>query len=302
MPVLTFPNGQEVEVQFDEVAHTYVVRHKLHGNVWSDYRPTHGITAPLSVVPKPYLTPWGSKEGVHATLRHFGKNPKLVADIETFFQDLHDYEKKTRTEDDKPVMSYYRFKKLYPWYSELKSAYKAKAKEGQELGTWLHSSIEEFYLSDRKKLPVITPAVEGMWTSFTLFDNFFKPVPDKDGLEFVVYSLNFGYSGQGDFRGRMNGKTCILDWKSTNRSGFNEDGMSVEYFFQVGGLAQAEYERTGVWVEDLGIVNLDKNGEEPRVVWASEFGMSPQDAAIAYVSCFNNYHMINFWDHKWRKR
>ena len=78
--------------------------------------------------------------------------------------------------------------------------------------------------------------------------------------------------------------------------------MSVEYFFQVGGLAQAEYERTGVWVEDLGIVNLDKNGEEPRVVWASEFGMSPQDAAIAYVSCFNNYHMINFWDHKWRKR
>ena len=43
-------------------------------------------------------------------------------------------------------------------------------------------------------------------------------------------------------------------------------------------------------------------GGEPRVVWASEFGMSPQDCARAYVSCFNNYHMQETWDYKFKKR
>lgn len=298
MAILTFPNGQKVNVEFDEVAHSYVVAHQLHGGQWSDFRPTHGITAPLSVVPKEFLKPWASKVGVNAALKFMGENPGV--DVPQFFYDLEAYEQKLRTEDDKPVMSYYRFKKQYPWYSGLKAAYKDKAKESAEIGTWLHESIEHYYTDGA--LPIVTESVQAMWDSFLAFDQFFHPQPDKDGLEFIVYSLNFGYSGQGDFRGRMSGKSCILDWKTTNRSFVNEDGMSVDYFFQLGGLAQAEYERTGTWVDDLGIVNIDKKGGEPRIVWASEFGMSPQDAARAYISCFNTYHMINFWDYKWRKK
>lgn len=302
MSHITFPNGHVVDVVFDDIAHTYVVAHRLHDGTFSDYRPTHGATTPLAVVPKPFLTPWGSKLGVESTLQYLADNPGLVEALPQFFQDLEDYNNKTRSELNKPVMSYYRFKKLYPWYSELKSSYKKKAKEGQELGTWLHLSIEDFYRSGRKNLPIVTPAVEGMWHSFTQFDNFFKPRPDEDGLEFLVYSILYGYSGQGDFRGTMNGKWCIGDWKSTNRSDMNADGISAEYFFQVGGLAQAEFERTGKWVEDLFIANFDKKGEEPRVIWASEFGMAPQDAAKAYISCFNNYHMIEHWERKWHKR
>jgi hypothetical protein len=197
-------------------------------------------------------------------------------------------------------MSTYKFKKLYPWYSKAKGNYKEASKDGKELGTWLHSSIENFYNSDRKTIPVITDAVKGMWDSFVMFDNFFKPKPET--LEFLVYALMFGYSGQGDFIGHMNGKYCIGDWKSTNRSGANPDGISVEYFFQVGGLAQAEWERTGKWVDDMFIANFDKKGGEPRVIWASDFGASPQDCARAYISCFNNYHTIKTWDYKFGKR
>jgi hypothetical protein len=61
----------------------------------------------------------------------------------------------------------------------------------------------------------------------------------------------------------------------------NQDGISVEYFFQLGGLAQAEFERTGEWVDDLFVANFSKEGGEPRVIFASEFGMSPQ----AYAGC-----------------
>ena len=141
-----------------------------------------------------------------------------------------------------------------------------------------------------------------MWQSFIEFDNYYKPKPDDDGLEFIVYSLSFGYSGQGDFRGIMNGKKVILDWKTTNRSYQNKEGITVDYFFQLGGLAYAEYERTGKWVDDLGAVNFPKEGGNFAIVWASDFGMSPQDCAKAYISCFNTYHMIETWDYKYSKK
>jgi hypothetical protein len=302
MPILTFPGGQEVDVQFDEVAHSYVVSHKLADGYFSDSRPTHGITAPLSVVPKDFLKPWAAKEAAYATLDYLHQNPGVYENLGQFFSDLEAYENNLRDDNGKPVCSYYKFKKNYPWYSEVKSAYKTKSNTSKELGTWLHSEIEAFYKSGRAHKPVITPEVEPMWESFTRFDNFFKPTPDSDGLEFLVYSLMFGYSGQGDFRGYINGKYTIGDWKTTNRSGANPDGIDVDYFFQVGGLAQAEYERTGKWVEDLFIANFDKKGDDPRVIFASEFGASPQDCARAYVSCFNNYHTIEAWDYKYKKR
>lgn len=300
--ILTFPGGQEVDVIFDETAHSYVVAHKLADGRFSDYRPTHGVTTPLAVVPKPFLTPWGAKVGVEALLEHLRLSPLTRDQLEQFFIDKEKYETNERLENGKPAMSYYKFAKLYPWFSKSKGAYKQKAKEGQEAGTWIHKAIEAFYKSGRKDLPIITPETQPVWDSFTTFDNFFQPTPDNDGLEFLVYSLMFGYSGQGDYRGMMSGKYVIGDWKSTNRSDSNTDGISTEYFFQLGGLAQAEHERTGRWVDDLFAANFDKKGGEPRVVWASDFGMSPQDCARAYISCFNNYHMISTWDYKFHKR
>lgn len=302
MPILEFPGGQVVDVQFDELAHSYVVAHKLADGQFTDFRPTHGATTPLEVVPKPFLTPWGSKVGVEAIIEKIYQQPGIIDAIVSgkFHEDKEAMEQNKRLDNGKPVMSSYKFKKLYPWFPDAKAAYKNAATVGKELGTWLHESIENFYNSDRKKLPIITPEVAGMWDSFIMFDNFFKPKLEE--AEFIVYSLMFGYSGQGDFKGWMSGKYAIGDWKSTNRSDSNKDGISVEYFFQVGGLAQAEFERTGKWVDDLFIANFDKKGEEPRVIWASEFGMSPQDCARAYLSCFNNYHTIKDWDWKWSRR
>lgn len=300
MAILTFPSGHKVEVLFDDVAHSYVVAHEMADGQFTDYRPTHGVTAPLVVVPKLFLKKWAAKLCTNETLEYIANHPELVDKLPDFFQDLHDYENKTLNEKGKAKVTYYRMNKNWPWYRQLKAAPDRAATVGKELGTWLHESIENYYNSDRKTLPTITEDCQGMWDSFMMFDEFFHPQPEE--LEFIVYSLLYGYSGQGDFRGRINGKYCILDWKSTNRSEWNPDGIDTDYFFQLGGLAQAEYERTGVWPDDLGIVNFDKKGEEPRVIFASEFGMSPQDAARAYISCFNNYHMIEAWDYKFKKR
>lgn len=300
--ILTFPNGQEVDVIFDEAAHSYHRRYKLADGTWTDYTPTHGITAPLSVVPKEFLKPWAAKMAAETLMESLAE---LNWDSEQFAQFLIDkkaMEENHRTPEDKPVMSSYRFNKQYPFFAESKRAYKNKAGASADFGTWMHSAIEHYYKSDRKQLPVFTDEYRPAWDSFIMFDNFFKPKADKDGLEFLVYSLMLGYSGQGDFRGTMSGKTVIGDWKTTNRSYQNRDGISVDYFFQLGGLAQAEYERTGKWVDDLFAANFNKEGDEPRVIWASDFGMAPQDCAKAYVGCFNTYHTIQDWDYRFKKR
>lgn len=300
MAILEYPGGQAVDVQFDEVAHSYVVAHRLADGKFSDFRPTHGATTPLEVVPKPFLVPWGAKLGVEGLLEQILIDPSIVQNIATILHDKELMDNDVRLENGKPAMSSYKFDKQYPWFKKAKGAYKEKSKEGKELGTWLHKGIERYYLTNRTELPIMNDETQGMWDSFIMFDNFFKPKHEE--LEFLVYSLMFGYSGQGDFKGWMSGKYCIGDWKSTNRSYSNPDGISVEYFFQVGGLAQAEWERTGKWVDDLFIANFDKKGEPPKVIWASDFGMSPQDCARAYISCFNNYHTIKDWDYKWSKR
>lgn len=300
--ILTFPNGQEVDVVFDEVAHSYVIAHKLSDGSMSDYRPTHGITAPLSVVPKEFLKPWAAKLSAEALLEELRRINLPPEQLEQFFIDKEAMDSNERTIDGKPVMSYYRFNKTYPWFGRAKTAYKRKSTESAELGSWLHNAIEQYYKSGREVKPDLTEAVAPMWESFMEFDNYYQPSCTPDGLEFLVYSLMFTYSGQGDFRGYINGKYCIGDWKTTNRSPQNRDGISAEYFFQLGGLAQAEFERTGVWVDDVFIANFDKKGEEPKVIWASDFGMSPQDCARAYISCFNNYHTIEFWNYKFKQR
>lgn len=306
MALLTFPNGQVVQVEFDDAQHTYQVAMKLPDGSFTDFRPTHGITAPLATVPKPYLKKWAAKMAVNATLTYFVDHPETVDKLPQFFIDMKAMDDEERYINEKgkdcPVMSYYRFTKTYPWYREVKAAADTKSKDAMEIGTWFHASVEDFYNSKRKKLPVITDNVEGLWDSFLQFDNFFKPVPDEDGLEFLVYSLLFGWSGQGDFRGKMSGKRCIGDYKTSNRSSQNEDGISVEYFFQLGGLAQAEFERTGEWVDDLFVANFPKEGGEPRVVFASEFGMSPQDCARAYISHFHTYHIGQDWEYKYKQR
>jgi TusA-related sulfurtransferase len=302
MPQLTYPGGQVVKVEFDEVAHLYQIQYQLADGTFTEARPTHGITEPLKVVPRPYLKPWAAKMATNATLQYFLDHPDTVEKLPQFFQDLKDYEEVTLDENGKKVMTYYRFAKNYPWYSQVKKAADTKSGDAMEIGTWLHASIEEFYRSNRKNLPILTPLVSEMWESFRQFDNFFKPEPDTDGLEFLVYSLIYGYSGLGDFRGKMSGKKCIGDWKTSNRSAQNLDGISIDYFFQLGGLAQAEFERTGVWVDDLFVANFSKEGGEPRVIFASEFGMSPQAAAKAYAGCYVTDHTIKDWEYKYKSR
>lgn len=303
MTQLAFPGGQKVEVEFDEQEHSYVVKHLLFDDQWSDWRPTHGITTPLSaVVPHDFIKPWVAKEVSIAALAYARDNPKILEDLYDLEADTEAYSKGLVGDDGKKLMTYYRYNKKYPFLKDIKKAPDNKANDSKEVGTWLHSAIETYYKSGRKEQPINTDFTQGMWDSFLQFDNYYKPKVTKNDLEFLVYSLQFGYSGQGDIRCEMFNGKMIGDWKSTNRSAQNKDGISYDYFYQLGGLAQAEYERTGEWPDDLFIANFNKEGDEPIVIFASDVGWSPKDLAKSYISCFNNYHTQQWDEMKFKRR
>lgn len=286
-----------VRVEFNEKQHSYWVAKQFKDGTWSESAPKHGVTTPLSkTVDKPFIAPWVAKLSVHEVLRFAHDNPNIVDQVPQMFSDLDLLDNEMVDESGRKVMSYYKFVHKYPWLGKLKSTYKDASTEGKDLGSWIHTAIENFY--NAEALPVITAGTKGMWESFQMFNNLYKPSVDQ--VEFVVYSPSYDYSGKGDFRGSMNGKTCIGDWKSTNRSKSNEDGVSFDNFFQLGGLAQAEFERTGEWVQDVFIANFDKKGEEPIVIWASDFGMATEDCAKAYIAHLMAYKTQTFWEYKFK--
>lgn len=280
---LKYPNGDVFHVEFGEKEHTYLIKKQFPDGTWTSEWPTHGVTTPLSnTYPKHFIKPWVAKETALAAIQAMVDGE--VKNPEQFLQDNFDFENKVLDPNTgKPKITYYHMRKHYPWYAEIKKAADYKGQAGRDSGDWLHKAAEEFHKSNRKTVPTkIAPEHQGMWDAFIKFDNLYKP--KFDGIEFIVYSPSFGYAGMGDVRGEMMGKTVIGDYKTTNRNDSNPIGVSVDYFYQLGGLAQAEFERTGKWVDDVFIVNIDKEGGDPIVVWGSDWGMTPQELASRYLA------------------
>jgi hypothetical protein len=76
MAELTFPVVRLSTSSLTTPTHSYQKRIQLDNGTFSDFRPTHGITAPLITVPKPYLKRWAAKMSVNATLKYFLENPE----------------------------------------------------------------------------------------------------------------------------------------------------------------------------------------------------------------------------------
>lgn len=293
MTELTYPDGSVFGIDFADVGHAYNVCVKTKDGSWTQPVPTHGVTTPLSkTVDKPFIAPWVAKISVHEVLAWCYNNPSRLAEVPQMFADLERMEAKDKS------MTYYKFTKTYPWLKNLKATYKNSAQEGRDDGDWFHHTVQKF-LNDGTN-PTTDPKTALMWKSFIEFYNFYKP--KTDSTEFLVYSRTWGYSGAGDWRGEINGKYVILDWKTTNRSDSNKDGISFDNFYQLGGLAQAEYERTGKWVDDVGIVNIDKEGGEAVIIMGSDWGMSPEECAKRYITHLAAYKQQVSDDYKFGKR
>jgi hypothetical protein len=74
--------------------------------------------------------------------------------------------------------------------------------------------------------------IESVASAFEAFMKDWKP--EITNIEMVLYSKQFNFAGTTDFVARIGGKLVIGDWKTTNTSRYNPDGIYSSYFAQLG--------------------------------------------------------------------
>lgn len=74
----------------------------------------------------------------------------------------------------------------------------------------------------------------------------------------------------------------------------------MENFLQMAAYALAWHEEHGIWVDDLAVINVDKENGEPAIItYASDFDLSVEEAASMFISMKYVSDGLRQLDHRW---
>ena len=96
----------------------------------------------------------------------------------------------------------------------------------------------------------------------------------------------------------INDKTVLIDYKTSNRSHYNPDGIYASNFAQLGGQAILVEEMLETEVDDAMIVNFSKDSEEYKLKSLSDMGLTVLDAKLYFLHCLGLYNMNKLFE--WR--
>lgn len=128
-------------------------------------------------------------------------------------------------------------------------------KKALDIGTEVHEAIHK-YLTINKEPEITNPKVLAAFVAFLEWKDANKLVPIE--CEKVVYGK--GYAGTADLICMLNGKSMLIDFKSSK-------DIYNEYIYQVAAYAQAyNSNKTNgkIYVEGIGILRLDKETGQPE--------------------------------------
>lgn len=270
--------GGEVDVVFNpDSRFRYVVTDPVMG--LKDAR-IRGVTTVLGdVLDKPGLRLWARDEMAKVVFGMTLDNGKPI------------YHKKTALL--KPGTSYTE-PELQKVLGYSFNTYQIKTERGKDIGTMTHDFVaqylingtlptKELVLEAYKEAPdefikCVLLAVEG-------FIGWWSLIIDKEvlGVENIIYSRDYKFSGTYDLKVKINGKIYMLDIKTTNRSPHAPLGIYPEYFMQLGGymLADMESEKNFTF-DDCGIINVGKDGKVV-IVTASDLGLTTAECMDKFV-------------------
>ncbi len=167
-----------------------------------------------------------------------------------------------------------------------------RSDKGKDVGTMTHDAIEAFLKDVEYPFPVFDKKVdpEGFENvkcakkALGAFTQWWNALEDKEVLntEKPVYSRGMKYAGTYDLLARINGKTYLLDVKTTNASKKAPLGIYAEYFMQLGGYSYAHREETNEEIDDLGIIRVGKDGKL-HIATATDIGMSRDECERAFA-------------------
>jgi hypothetical protein len=232
------------------------------GEGWTKPKPVEGVTTILSIINKQALVPWASKtaayyfrDTVKAALAA-GESPNLNAIAE-----------------------------------DAKKAHNAVSTKGKRAGTVGHAIAEALLLNKTVTMPTdpeLRAQAESVQRAFMGFMDYFKP--ETIAVEEAFYSLRYGYAGKFDYLAKINGKVVLIDFKTTNPSYFNPNGIYAEYFAQLGAYEIGYSEMTGAKIDEVMIINLPKDGTEFKA-------LSNTDIGLTMIDC-QNYWLAALWLHE----
>lgn len=200
-----------VKLEFNKVKHAYMWEGKF----------IPGVTSILKLLDKPALVQWAA----NMACEHV-RNKLLV-------------ERKGE---------YVPSRELSDCLQEAKTAHRRLATSGANIGTQVHKLAERALVDKRVSMPT-DPEVRKGAEAFMGWLHSAKPEPID--CERIVFSKHWYYAGTCDMYGRVDGKLCVLDFKTSS-------GLYLEMLLQIAAYAIALEEETGERIDDGWIIRLDK--------------------------------------------
>jgi len=244
---------KNIDFNFDEKSHKYTVSKQI-GDKWTVATPVTGVTTIIGIISKPALMTWPMNEAV-----------KYLKSKTQPFSEL-DWKNAT-------------------------NAYKVKSQYGKDAGHVGHSTVEALLLGKQPEKPpeALQEACTSILNAFNKYREDFKP--KNLHSEEIMYSLEHNFAGTVDDVSEIDGKTIITDYKTTNPSYYNPDGIYKEHYCQLGGYIILVEEMLGLTVDEAQVVNLPKDGSEYKIKSLSEMGLTTLDAKLYFLHALGLYKL-----------
>ena len=251
-----------IDFNFSEKGHRYTIKKRV-GDVWLEDEPVVGITTITSIIAKDALVGWSAK---------------LAAE---YMRDNWDkVESKTALVD------------------EAKNAHRDEKRKAGGVGTVGHKMIETLLLGKEVVMPEkeeLKVALANIRTQYERFREDFKP--EILEIEVPKYSLTHNFAGTLDALLRINDKNVLVDFKTSNRSYYNPDGIYASNFAQLGGQSLLVKENGGE-VDEAWITNFAKDSGEYKLRSLSDMNLTMLDAELYFLHCLALYNSNKLFE--WR--
>lgn len=251
-----------VRLTFNEEGHKYLVSHKV-GDNFMEPKPVTGVTTYCGALSKDFLAPWAAKLAAEYVLKNKGR------------------------ESDAVVLD------------NAKNQHRQMADVGKRAGKLGHLYVEAKLKDKSVTMPSKPEDIAIVESVASAFDKFMEDwKPELKQIEMVLYSKTHNYAGTCDFIAEIKGNLVIGDWKTTNTSRYNPDGIYATYFAQLGAYSLAYEEMTGEKVKELWAVNLPKDGGEYKLKRLSDIQLSKTDCQAYFLALKQAYEMNQTFE--WR--
>jgi hypothetical protein len=222
MEVVRFPDGSEIELEFDSRSHLY----RVHGEI------VPSATKVLGIIGKPALVPWSLKMAGEYIARQLFRDDDLSNKKFTIFKSGSTLETLLKG---------------------MKGAHRSYSTQAMQIGTEVHAWIEEYIHDVRQhgKSSMVLPETDQVATACSAFLDWLS---DHDvqfyDSERKVFSRKHLYTGTLDCFAAIDGKKTVMDFKTSK-------SVYPEYHLQNGAYAGA-MEEMGEQVEQTAVLRLDK--------------------------------------------